>query len=371
MASAQEIARRHALLHKAIEAAGLDALVICGNTEFQQKGYIRYYADWRLYGGTGFMVVAPGRPAAMVLGLGAQAEWAKELCAVPDTRAVPDKIAAVAQALLELRPKSVGVVGLASILSYGDAVRLAELLPDTKLEDATDLVEGLWCILSAEDLRAVEAAHARVAQIFDAFCSAMRPERSELDVVAQTYAAAARLGCLEGMVHVNCDDKSGTRPASARRILPHDVYKLFMEFVTPEGYMIELGACLSFRDPGPEWRKKHALVADAIADATAHSRPGMVADDLVRRIRQTYETRGAKITGRRLWDFHGQGMHSLLRPFGLPGSQDPIAENMMINIHPGLLTEDGLGISMTNNYVVTADGGRPLGGFRHRWHVLG
>ena len=75
--------------------------------------------------------------------------------------------------------------------------------------------------------------------------------------------------------------------------------------------------------------------------------------------------------GRRLWDFHGQGMHSLLKPFGLPGSLDPIAANMMINIHPGLLTEDDLGISATNNYLVTPLGGVALGQFQHKWHVVG
>jgi len=92
--------------------------------------------------------------------------------------------------------------------------------------------------------------------------------------------------------------------------------------------------------------------------------------DIVRTIAQAYADSGAPVVGRRLWDFHGQGMHSLMRPFGLPGSQDPLANGMMLNIHPGLMTADGLGISATSNYLVTASGGRPLGGFRHRWQVL-
>lgn len=319
------------------------------------------------------MVLAPGRAATLLLGLGAQAEWAKELSAVPDTRAVLDKIDGVAAALLDLKPRvsRVGVVGLSTILSNGDAQRLRARLPGIDLEDATDMAEALWCILSDQDLGDVESAHARVSQAFDAFCAALRPDRTELDVVADTYSAAVRLGCLEGMVHLNCDEKSGTRPATGRMIQSSDIYKLFMEFLTPEGYMIELGACLSFRDPGPGWLRKHDLVAQAISDAIRNSRPGMVADDLVQRIRRIYEKSGFEISGRRLWDFHGQGMHSLLRPFGLPGSRDPISANMMINIHPGLLTADGLGISMTNNYIVTPNGGRALGGFQHRWHIVG
>lgn len=368
-----ETPARQQRLRAALVSTGLDAVVICGNTEFQQKGYIRYYADWRLHGGSAYLVIAPDRAATLFLGLGAQAEWAKELSAVPDTHALLDKVDGVADALLELRPRAtrVGVVGLDSILSNGDARRLRDRLPGIMLEDATDLVEDLWCVLTDADLLAVENAHARVSRAFDAFGSALRPDRTELDIVAETYAAAVRTGCLEGMVHLNHDEASGTRPASARVVRSSDIYKLFMEFLTPEGYMIELGGCFSFRQPGSAWLDKHALVRDAIADAIDNTRPGMVGDDLVRRIRGTYEKAGVEITGRRLWDFHGQGMHSLLRPFGLPGSADPFRANTMINIHPGLLTSDGLGVSMTNNYVVTPRGGRALGGFEHRWHVVG
>jgi Xaa-Pro aminopeptidase len=116
---------------------------------------------------------------------------------------------------------------------------------------------------------------------------------------------------------------------------------------------------------------KFDLVSHTIDSAIRETRPGMVADDLVSLIRREYEKAAVGIVGRRLWDFHGQGMHSLLRPFGLPSSQDPIKAHMMINIHPGILTSDQLGISATSNYLVTEDGGKPLGDFKHRWHVVG
>lgn len=373
MASPTEIDRRQRLLKAAMREAGFEALVIVGNTEFQQKGYIRYYANWRLYGGTAYLVVPLLRDPVLLLGLGAQAEWAKELSAIADTRAVPDKIDAVAGLLQETigAGSRVGIVGMKTILAHGDAQRLAAALPDNPLVDATDLVEELWCLLSPEDLGAVARAHDDVARIFDAFKAALRPGRSEREVVADAYRTAIGRGALEGMIHLNHDFKAGTRPASDRRMDGADVYKMFMEFLTDDGYLVELGACFSFRPPGAAWLRKHALVAEAIENAIAATRPGMVADDVVGVIRRTYEKAGIEIVGRRLWDFHGQGMHSLLRPFGLPGSSDPILENTMINIHPGILTGDGLGISATNNYVVGADGGRALGGFRHQWHVIG
>jgi Xaa-Pro aminopeptidase len=373
MATTAEIDRRHGRLRKAMAAAGYQALVVAGNTEFQQKGYIRYYANWRLYGGTAYLVVPIEGDPVLVLGLGAQAEWAKELSAIADTRAVLDKIDEVAAALKErVAAKSrIGVVGMDAIMPHGDARRLADALADIPVEDATALVEDIWCVLSAEDIAAVERAHADVARIFETFRAAIRPGRTERDVVGDAYKAAAASGCLEGMIHLNHDNKAGTRPATDRRIDAGDIYKMFMEFLTPDGYLIELGGCFSFRPPGQAWLRKHALVAEAISNAVSAARPGLVADDLVAAIRRTYEKAGVEIVGRRLWDFHGQGMHSVLRPFGLPGSTDPIRENTMINIHPGILTADNLGISATNNFLVTPSGGRVLGDFRHQWHVVG
>lgn len=373
MATPDEITRRQELLREAMAAAGYAALVIAGNTEFQQKGYIRYYANWRLYGGTAFLVLPAMHDPVLVLGLGAQGEWARELSAIADTRTVLDKIGEVTATLNAcVTPNSrVGVVGLNSIMPYGDAVRLVEALGQNPIEDATNLVEDIWCVLSAEDIEAVKCAHADVARIFDAFRAAIRPARTEREVVGAAYDVAIRVGCLEGMIHLNHDNKAGTRPATDRRIDIDDIYKMFMEFMTPDGYLIELGGCFSFRPPEQAWLRKHAIVSEAIANAVAMTRPGLVADDIVSAIRRTYEKAGLEIVGRRLWDFHGQGMHSILKPFGLPGSTDPIRENMMINIHPGILTADGLGISATNNYLVTASGAHVLGDFRHQWHLVG
>jgi Xaa-Pro aminopeptidase len=373
MSNQRETRSRIARLQAAMASEGLAAVAIAGNTEFQQKGYIRYFADWRLFGGSAYLLVPQGGDPVMVMGLGAQAEWAQQLSAVPDTRAVLDKVGAVVEVLRSMAGPGgrIGVVGLDAIMSHGDARRLAAGLEPIPLVDATDMVEALWAILSPADTAAVEAAHGRVAGIFDAFRDALRPDRTEREVVADAVRVAVRAGCLEGVIHLNHDRNSGTRPATDRRIGRDDIYKMFMEFLTPQGYLIELGGCFSFRPPPEDWRRKFDLVAGAISEAIAATRPGMIADDLVRHIRASYDRAGAVVTGRRLWDFHGQGMHSLLRPFGLPGSTDPIAEHMMINIHPGLLTEDGLGISATSNFLVTPTGGVALGGFAHRWQVVG
>src|SRR5262245_21143987 len=116
MASREEIARRHARLMGAMREAGYDRLVVVGNSEFNQRGYIRWLADWRLFGGSAYLVVPAARPPVFLLGLGAQAEWAAAHGVIADTRAVLDKIDAVIAALRETAPlpQRIGVVGLAT-----------------------------------------------------------------------------------------------------------------------------------------------------------------------------------------------------------------------------------------------------------------
>jgi Xaa-Pro aminopeptidase len=302
MASADEISRRHARLTTAMQAAGYDALVVAGNSAFNQRGYIRWLTDWRLFGGSAYLVVHAARAPVFLLGLGAQAEWAAAHGVIADTRAVLDKIAGVLAALHETTPapRRIGVVGLAAIVPYGDATRLIAGLPAATLDDATGLVETLWATLSAEDLGEVEAAHALVAEAFAAFRAALQPGRTERDVVAEAYAAAARRGCLEGIVHLSHEAGAGTRPATARRVERGDLVKMFMEFLTPQGYLIELGRCFSFGPPPAAWQRKFDLVAGAIGEAMAASRPGLVADDIVATIRRYYERAGVEIVGRRL-----------------------------------------------------------------------
>jgi Xaa-Pro aminopeptidase len=366
------LARRRSRAITAAQALGCDALVAAGDTEFNKHGYVRYFTGWRLYGGTGFVVLRPEAEAVFVLGLGAQAEWAADSCRGIEVRPVLDKIAAVAEAACAgtAGGARIAVAGLDAILSHGDARRLQDAVGGRTLIDASALVEDQWAALEPDDIAAAEEAHAIVAEAFAAFRSALAPGRTEREVVAAAYGRAAELGCFDGIVNVSVGAGAGTHPATLRHFERGDVVKMFMEFLTPQGYLIELGGCFSFGEPDPAWRDRFALAAQVIDAAIAATRPGMVADDLVRFIADTMTRAGGQVVGRRLWDFHGQGYHSLQRPFGLPGSQDPIREGMMINIHPGLLTADGLGVSVTSNYIVTPDGGRPLGGFRHVWQVV-
>jgi len=351
---------------------GYDALVIAGGSDYSMRGYVRYVADWRLFGGTGFVVFPLEEQPVFVLGLGAQAEWAKAESAIDDTRAVLRKIDGVIAALKEkgLSKGHIGVAGLNGIMPYGNGKTLIASMSGARFEDATRLMQDVMVALSEEEISLAEETHHYVVRVRDRIKEAMAPGKTEREVLAEGLHEAASLGCLDGMAHLSNRAASGTRPGSDRLIKADDIIKVFLEFSGPSGFLIELGAVFSFREPSELKRRTFDTVVKAIEQASELMRPGIKAGELCEVIRKTYLEDGWNITGRRLWDYHGQGLNSLMPPIGMPGSEEELKENMMLNIHPGILTEDGWGVSVTHNYIVTPDGGRALGNFKPQWHVL-
>jgi Xaa-Pro aminopeptidase len=255
-------------------------------------------------------------------------------------------------------------------MPHGNAEAVMAGLPGVAFGDATALMGAVMAALSDEEVLQAEETHRYLTLIWDRLARELKPGRSSREVMAEAIHEAARLGCLDGMAHIGFGRASKTMPGSDRVIREDDICKIFLEYSGPSGFEVELGGQFSFREPPEDYARKHRTVLGAIETAMDLSRPGAVAGDLCRAIEQVFEKDGWNVTGRRLWDFHGQGLGGRLPPTGLPESEEVLQSNWMINIHPGLLTEDGIGIADTYNYIVTPDGGRPLADHKPKWWVL-
>jgi Xaa-Pro aminopeptidase len=88
-------------------------------------------------------------------------------------------------------------------------------------------------------------------------------------------------------------------------------------------------------------------------------------------IEATFSEAGWRVSGRGLWDGHLIGLNVIRPPFGLMDNTDRFQENMVFNVHPGLVVDDdGFGIFVQDNLLVTPTGGKPLDEFAHRWRIL-
>ena len=179
-----------------------------------QRGYVRYVADWRLWGGKGFAVLPFAGDPVLVLGAGSQSYWATQVGWIDDVRAAPNMLATVSDVIrtLGLAQGRIGVVGLAQVMLYGDVLALHAALPHAHLDDATTAVDDIMALRSAEEIALQTETYRSVAQAHARLETAFEPGRSERAAMAEAVQLLAEHGCLDGIAHLT----HGTRPFYAR-----------------------------------------------------------------------------------------------------------------------------------------------------------
>ncbi len=373
MPSEQEHDRRYAVIRNMMKAEGYDALVLAGNAEAMQRGYIRYLSDWRLWGGKGFAVFPLDGGPVLILGAGSQAYWSQRVGWIGDVHAAADMVAETVAVVrgLGMSEAVLGMVGLHDIMCFDDARAFQEQLPSARLVDATGAVDDIMAVKSAEELAMAAKTYRIVAQAHGVFRQHLAPGKSERAVMAQAVAYLAESGCLDGIAHLTTAPGPYFRPPTDRLIQEDDIIKVSLEFSGPTGYWIELSGIYSFREPPKRQRRCFDTSVKAVDAVAAMLRPGATGGDVTRTIEDTFERDGWQISGRSIWDGHLIGLNVIRPPYGLSDSTDQFRENMIFNVHPGLLVDDDqFGILVQDNLVVTPDGGRPLGHFDHRWQVV-
>ena len=287
--SPPERARREQAIRAVMHDHDLDLLVLCGNAEATQRGYVRYLSDWRLWGGSGYLVVTQQAPSTLVLGVGSQAYWATQVGWVDDVRAAPDKVTEVAGLVRRYGAKRVGVVGLRSVAAYGEIERLEKELAGIALVDATDMVNAVMVVKSPEEIAHVRHTYGLVAHALGLVREALTPGRSEVEVMSEAVGYLASHACLDGIAHISHHAGPFIHPPTFRPIGRDDVIKVSLEFAGPSGHWIELAAIHSFREPPAREHRIFETTCKAVDAAVAQMGPGVEVGELSRTIQGTFE----------------------------------------------------------------------------------
>jgi Xaa-Pro aminopeptidase len=373
MVSPAERARRYAALRAMMEREGYAALLVPGNAEATQRGYLRYVSDWRLWGGKGFVVLPKEGDPILILGAGSQSNWAKSVDWIREVRAAQDMIDEVEAVIkqLGLANRRIGLPGLNHVLLHGDVVRLGRQLPGVTWVDATTPMDAIMAIKSTEELAAIRSTYNAIADAMEVLRQNFAPGRTERAVMAKAVYRLAELGCIDGIAHLGTETLPFFHPPTDRVITADDIIKVSLEFAGPEGYWIELAGIFSFKPPSDRLYRFYETTLSALCSMAATLKPGAVGGDITRAVEATYRDAGWQITGRALWDGHQIGLNVIRPPYGLIDDTHPFAEGMVINVHPGVTVDDDhLGIFLQDNLLVTPTGGKPVGDYTYQWHIL-
>src|SRR6185436_11069084 len=275
------LAARHARVRSALDALGLDTLVVTTGTN------VRYLANH--VGTAGLLVVRPDAMHLLVDGRYQESvrERQQSASACPALTMWPVPAGyddALVTCLLEL-----GVTRAAfeaadvTVARHQWLTRTLASRGDVALEPTEGLVEGLRLVKDADEIAALRESARRLTEVARAAVDAVRAGRSEREV-AGAIEVALRAADYErpAFETIVASGPNGARPhhrAGARQLAEHDLVVLDFGGVL-DGYCSDLTRTVSVGAPLPAGRHLHAAVLEAQAAAIHAVRPGVSVSDV-------------------------------------------------------------------------------------------
>lgn len=370
--SSTEMDRRWAVTRKMMAEQGLDAL-ICQAREDWIGGYVRWLTDVPANNGYPRTVIFyPDRPMTVVE-MGAFETDRTTDPTLSATRGVDRVLGTpsfhsvnytidydsdlVISALQRDGAKRVGLL-TPQALPYG---MVAALNAGFEVVDATDALDRVKAIKSAEEIGLIRQTAALQDQVFAEVCDFMRPGITDRDVTAHAEAVGRRLGSDQG-IYLGLSAPMGqpsrfmNRPFQTRTLEPGDHMSMLIEISGPGGIYLEIARTMVLGAADDHLLQAFENVRDAQDYSLSLMKPGAHPADIAAAHDAWMVARGlpAEI---RLYA-HGQGCEMVERPLIRHDETLPLAQDMLLAVHPGY--DDGRVFAVIcDNYMIGADGPEP------------
>jgi Xaa-Pro aminopeptidase len=370
--SAEELQRRWAAVRAAMLGRGIDALVVQNSSDWV-GGYIRWFSNqpatngypsslvFPLEGGMSFIEQGPfggvrqSSPAEAAVSGIARRLTTPSYPSVGYSGGYDADIAA--GELARLGAKRVGFVAPAAMYhSFGR--HLSENLPAGELIDATDLVDRIKAIKSAEERALIRQVALMQDEVMRRVREFIRPGLRDFEVAAYAQYVGQQLGSEQGIFLCSSapwGQAASFRPRSmqGRVLAPGDVYSLLVENNGAGGYYTELSRIFVLGAAPHELLEAHAKVLDAQRFALSLLKPGTLARDIFAQHNAYLKAR--QLPEERRLSVHGMGYDMVERPLIRNDEDMTIEEHMVIVCHPGILN-DRMFVHNTEVYLIEADG---------------
>lgn len=370
--SAEELHRRWAAVRAAMRSRGIDALVVQNSSDWV-GGYIRWFSNQPATNGYPSSVVFPLEGGMSFIEQGPfgglrQSSPAEEAASgiarrlttpsYPSVHYSGGYDAAIAAAELErCGAKRVGLVAPASMYhSFGRG--LSELLHDGELIDATDFVDRIKAIKSAEERAMIRQVAAMQDEVMLRVREHIRPGQRDFEIAAYAQYVGQLLGSEQGIFLSSSapwGQAASFRPRSmqGRTLERGDIYSLLIENSGAGGYYTELSRIFVLGAIPEELLDAHSAVLEAQRFALSLLKPGAYAKDIFAQ-HNAYLSERHLPQERRL-SVHGMGYDMVERPLIRNDEDMMIEENMAIVCHPGILNER-MFVHNTDVYLIESNG---------------
>ena len=365
--STAELQRRWAATRAAMRPAGIDAIVVQSSEDWM-GGYSRWFTDQPATNAYPRSVVFPLEGLMTACDVG---DFGKTITLDgndPDQRGVGKRVftpsfnGAVdftgrydAELIAaEIRKNGYRTVGLvcANGMYHGFAAGLQESLKGIKLVDATDLVDEIKAVKSAEEIDCLRRTAAMQDELMQKVCEHIKPGMKEFEVSAYAQYLAGMWGSAQGMFFCSSAPRLPPPPMNrylqTREIQKGDVLMILLEFNGPGGFFTELARTVTMGKASQELKDMLLKNRETQAYDLGLLKPGASCREIFREHCETVMAQGGPDEKRIL--SHGQGYEMVERPLIRHDESMTLKENMHLAVHPMG------GVQLIDNYLLGPDG---------------
>lgn len=371
--STRELERRWSAVRKAMDAQGLDALVMQSTNDFL-GGYVKWFTDIPAKHHYPRSVIFYAKGGMTIVEMGGRGSVAdlqgKDLVhRGVDTILFTPAFFSVAYTdayhgdLLIPDLKRRGARAIGWILPGTLPHRLIstiekELGPATIFTDATPAIDALKAIKSDEEIALIRATALMQDKVFARVCEAIRPGMRDAELVA-IAEHEGRLNGSEQGIFLGSSAPLGQRAGfldshfQNRIIEKGDHFTLLIENNGAGGFYTELARTIVLGKASGELRDTFAAMKASQDHTLSLLKPGARCADIADAHDAYMQAHGyPKET--RLY-CHGQGYDLVERPLIRADETMSIEENMSIVVHPGIANERMFSV-ICDNYIIGANG---------------
>ena len=341
MPSQNEIARRYATLRSAMQAEGLDALIVCGNQYAGFEGAVLYTSGFEIVHRYVYVLLPlKGEPTLV---FPAEARWIGDK-AKPWVRdqvwpAIPGQW--LRERAQDQGWKRVGVYGMNFIMAVRDYRELSqgslELVP---FDFQFDMARA---IKSEEELAEVRDAMDIILDGFWALVEAYKPGKTEAEIMAPAVERFFARGAGPRMMNILLSGGHGEAEASFKvpghRVVRADDLLLYsLEITGAGGYWVEFSRALISGKPSARTQAMADAYPEALEAARKLMREGELASTVHRAVAETFARHGfalGHLSG------HSIGATMIEHPAIGAKAEVPLRENMIFSLHPQVVDKDG------------------------------
>ena len=364
-----------------MEVAGLDALVIGAKGHWWTgRGYMRYLADFHLWGHDALIIVPrDGEPAAVVTSPGVAAMISRrgwiERCH-GDMRILPSLTRLITE--LGLTRSKLGLVGARWVIPAGITEGLAHELPDAEWQRVDALADAVRMVKSDLEIAQNRETWKLAQAAMERFEEVLEPGIPARELAAKA-AEVALAGGARDILMLMADQSDLYGPPTPEPLnLENNIVRFHMEIAGESGHWCELTSTFAFR---PLTETEEQLVATELKAAEnirAAARPGATLSDLARIFETTLDADGLTRTGELSshFDLHGQGQDVIEDPCfaqNLPMTDlaiEPLVSGTVLSYHPHRHIDADVSWApgVSDSLLIADNGGEWLSAdWRHSW----